>query len=296
MGRWGRFVALAAVAFALCGPAPQPRAKAEQAKAAKNQAQAAPAVTPQTAKAVEPVEPPEYYQPCRDEGNDRNSDLCAQWVAAKGAADAAYWAKWTFWFGLLGLGGLLVTLYYTRKAVLAAEEGTKDADTALHHAAEGNKIARDTAKAQLRAYLGVEPGGVSEAIEGRHQLALNLINNGQTPAYGLEHNGDIVVVEGDPRNFNPAEHGRLGPETATTDTTLGPQSNRFTYAYLNEDVVDASNWEKIRTKKTALVHYGYFRYKDAFGETRQTNFAYYHWGEELSDVMAKRCRFGNDAT
>jgi hypothetical protein len=215
---------------------------------------------------------------CGPEKYASSTDLCAQWKAADAASDSAWWA-WAS--GLVGFGSLLGVI------------------VALGIALNSNWIARDTAKRQLRAYLTVEPGGVSEAVGGMHQVPIDLINNGQTPAYDLEQGGDFLVITGDPRHFDPGTDGRLSeldPEdcVASTDAVLGPNTNRFTYAYL-EEALPKPFWQKIYAKEAAIIHYGFFRYKDVFGERHQTNFAFYHWGEDLSDVYSKRCRFGNHA-
>jgi hypothetical protein len=276
-----RIVALVAVAVAL-GAANHPneqrggeQQRIENAVAASLQNIAA--TYNQTSKRAEGAEKEEAK--CGPEQYDSNTDLCAQWKAADSAADSAWWA-WAS--GLLGLGSLV--------GVIAA------LGIALH----SNWIARDTAKRQLRAYLTVEPGGVCEADEGLHPVPIDLINNGQTPANDLEHGGDFLVITGDPRQFNPATDGRLGeldPDDAiaSTDAVLGPNTNRFTYAYLEQAVLTKRVWKMIHTKKAAIIHYGFFRYKDVFGEPHHTNFAFYHWGEDLSDVYSKRCRWGNDA-
>jgi hypothetical protein len=149
-------------------------------------------MTPPPAKTVEPLHPSEYYRPCEENGQDRNSDLCAQWTAAHGAQDAAYWAKWSFWVGLVGIGGLLWTLFYTRKAVLAAEKGTRDADAALEHA-------RDSSRRELRAYvLGVDQQIINFAIGRRPTLRVKIKNFGQTPAHELRALTVVNVTRDDP--------------------------------------------------------------------------------------------------
>jgi hypothetical protein len=159
---------------------------------------------------------------------------------------------------------------------------------------------RKTSRAELRAYLTVEPGGINESRDGVHRVPLNFINNGQTPAYHIEHGGDFLIMTGDPRQFDPATHGRLGglkPEdfTVSSDQILGPKANRFSYAYLDEKL-SKDFWGKIQKKEAAIIHYGFVRYVDAFSRPQATNFAFYHWGELLSDADSKVCRFGNNAT
>jgi hypothetical protein len=211
---------------------------------------------------------------CPNGRPNRTSEICAAWSAADAAVESAHWTQVGIWVS--GISGVFVLI-------------------ALAFAFEANQIARRTAKRQLRAYVSVEPGGISKPEKGLHSAPLNLINSGQTPAYNMELGGDFIIMEGDPRNFDPKVHGRLTGAAATTDATLGANTNRFTYAYLEEELCKPL-WEKIKNKEAAIIHYGFLRYTDAFKTGRQTNFAFYHWGEVLSDVESKRCRFGNDST
>jgi hypothetical protein len=195
MGRGARLAALIAAAFALAGPAPQHGAQPDQA-ATKQTKPDAPQAVAATPEPIKPVEPPEYYQPCGNDRQDSNSDLCAQWTAAKGAADAAYWAKWSFWISFIGIFGLLGTLYYTRKAVLAAEEGMRDADSALEiadrnakAAADQVKVSEDTAHRQLRPYVYLTDCKITyhhmhsfEIIGDTADIVLHFKNFGHTPA------------------------------------------------------------------------------------------------------------------
>ena len=212
--------------------------------------------------------------PCGQGQYGSSADLCAQWKAADAAADSAWWA-WAG--GIIGLGSLV--------GIFAA----------IGLAFHSNWIARDTAKRQLRAYISIEPGGINESKDGLHSVPFNIINNGQTPAYEMEHGGDFVVTTGNPLEFDPSVDGRLNGQTAVTDQSLGPNSNRFSYAYLEAELC-VPFLAKIDKKEAAIIHYGYVTYKDAFGDRHRTSFAFYHWGEELSDLESKRCRFGNDAT
>lgn len=196
-----------------------------------------------------------------------NRDLAAQ----ENSALFAYWVFWAVVLQTFLAGGALYALLLDLKQN------------------------RKSAEAQLRAYITVDPGGINEAINGEHRIPYNITNGGQTPAYDLAVFGDILIVEGTPMNFDPVKQGRLGTADASTDITLGPQINHWTYAYQNADLF-APFLEKIDQKKAAIVHYGFIQYRDAFGVRRKTHFAFYHWGEELSDVESKRCRFGNYAT
>jgi hypothetical protein len=212
--------------------------------------------------------------PCGQGKYDSDADLCAQWKAADAASDSAWWA-WA-----AGIAGVVSTV-----GVI----------TALGIGLHSNWIARDTAKRQLRAYISIEPGGIEASKGGLSRVPFNIINNGQTPAYELEHVGDFVIVEGSPMEFAPSESGRPDGQAAITDQSLGPNSNRFSYAYLEANLC-APFMDKIAAKEAAIIHYGHMTYMDVFGDRHRTSFAFYHWGEKLSDLESKRCRFGNDAT
>ena len=67
------------------------------------------------------------------------------------------------------------------------------------------------------------------------------------------------------------------------------------FNYLREAFIQPYSAE-VASKDRAILHFGYVTYEDVFGDTHQTNFAFYHWGEELSDLTALRCRLGNSAT
>lgn len=280
MWRGVALFALLMAGFALVAP-PHPYrvAQTEQPKAAQPPSPSNQHITALNDEETERAHRLKYEAQCNPGDDKRDSDLCAQWKAADAATDSARWTYVGNWIG--GVSGLLVLV-------------------ALGFAFEANKIARDTAKRQLRAYLTVEPGGINIPENGMHRVPLNVINNGQTPAYELEHGGDFLIIVGDPRQFNPETDGRLGSLgvtdfVASTDQILGPQTNQFTYAYLEEELTQPF-WDQIFKMEAAIIHYGFFRYRDAFGEQRQTNFAFYHWGEELTDADSKRCRFGNGAT
>ncbi|WP_411290437.1 hypothetical protein, partial [Sphingorhabdus sp.] len=253
--------------------------------------------------------------PCDNPKSETESDLCAQWRAAKAAEKSANWTLYGVVASAIGISLLLWQIMLTREAV----KDTGDATKAMQ---EANSIARSAAskarqaefagkiksriedqartaseQRQMRAYVSVEPGGVNQSYEGFSRLPYNIKNSGRTPAYDLALCGDIIIVQGDPRNFNPSEQGRIGEgdAVASTDITLGPNDNQWSYAYMDDGLIQGHR-QKIAQRKAAVVHYGFLQYRDAFDNIRRTNFAFYHWGDELSDKESKRCRFGNNAT
>ena len=204
MSRSYRSIVFALVGWLSLANAQGPSTNTEQPKAEANQLQPVKPIAPPTTEAVEPVESPELYRPC-DQGQDaRNSDLCAQWKAADAARDAANWTYWGVLLGIVGTVGLFWTLYYTRKAVLAAESATKDADSALaiasrnadaaakmaKIAAETNEIARQSQLAELRPYIYVKESRIENGM-----VFVHLHNFGRTPAIGLRVKANWAVVD-----------------------------------------------------------------------------------------------------
>lgn len=272
MGRGWRVLALVAMAGALCGEAPKPAAKADQEKSQRQQAKPTPS-PPLTTKPVEPIQPPEYYRPCDSDGKNGHSDLCAQWTAAQGARDAAYWAKMSFWFGLLGLGGLLWTLYYTRKAVLAAEEATQDADQALAHAAEGNEIARSTAQRELRAYVIAKDHAVCGIHTGWNMtFRVKIENFGQTPASELRFRTLVRATTGDVDEYRMMFRGAREKGTFS-NAIIGP-GDFHVHENTMEAPLDEATCGQIYSGDMKLIFAGIISYLDVFGKRHLTTFKY----------------------
>lgn len=166
---------------------------------------------------------------------------------------------------------------------------------ALRKADAANQIASDSAKVQLRAYLSVEPCGVQVPKDGWMAVPFNILNHGATPASDIEVAGDVLVISGDPRHFDPEKDGRLADQSLTSETMIGPASNRYHDVQMPDQFLEP-HLEDIREMRSAIVHYGWVGYSDVFGKRHRTNFAFYHRGPELSDETSKRCRFGNSAT
>jgi hypothetical protein len=183
-----------AVGLTLVGAAPRDIGKAQTGQTATEQGAA-----DQLNRIATALEKPEASEPpdagCQPGQDNRKSNLCAQWKAADSAREAADWAKWQMWVSAFGLLGLVMSLHYTRKAVLAAEDATKDAEAALEVAERNAKaaqeqvtVSQDTAHRQLRAYLGFASVDTEQdedlSPEGRARFLLK--NFGQSPAIDVE--------------------------------------------------------------------------------------------------------------
>lgn len=134
----------------------------------------------------------QYRTPCsQPEGRDE-SDLCAQWRAAKAAENSAFWTKWGFWIGVVGSSLLLWQIILTRQAV----EDTSEATEAMR---EANRIQQtairpwidllpDTAEISHREVWwrdGKPVGSTIGAGDPSINATIKIKNVGKTPAYDI---------------------------------------------------------------------------------------------------------------
>jgi hypothetical protein len=206
-------------------------------------------------------------EPCEQGQDNRNSDLCAQWKAADSAQIAA-------WLSGASFAAVLIALWFAFRS---------------------NWIARDTAKRQLRAYVSVEPKGIYERdSDGNIIVPIAIKNAGQTPAYQVTVFSWFSLSD-DPLSFDPSAPNRERPPNYDpTEITIGPGETHHVYTRMPFSPTKPEMLA-IASKETAIIHYGVVTYVDAFKAGRNTEFAHYHRGEELSGAEAKRCRLGNHA-
>lgn len=189
----GIILTIAGLILVGASEAPKPPTKSEKQQTEHTVEQAKPAAETDTTKPSKAVEPPEYYQPCGQRGSESNSDLCAQWSAAKAASKAAKWAWWQLWLSGLGVLGLCITLWFNFRALKLAEGASEETKGALaiaernaDAAAEHVIIARDSAKHQLRPYLYIERIEPIILLSETRNISIKLKNFGKTPAENVE--------------------------------------------------------------------------------------------------------------
>jgi hypothetical protein len=210
-GYWGIVVAIAGwlafVGFISWNyQAPEHPAASKQQQAQTKSGQAVPAAAAMPAEPSKPIEPPEYYQPCGKHGSEGNSDLCAQWSAAKAASQAARWAWWQLWLSTLGVIGLGVTLWFNFRALGIAERSERETQDALVIARDNAdaamslaKTSKDTAERQLRPYLTLESINIApDQVAGSWKANAVLVNRGVTPAFDVR----IIMISVGRQNDN----------------------------------------------------------------------------------------------
>lgn len=200
--------------------------------------------------------------PARYQSND---SLCAQWKAADAAADSAWWA-WAG--GVLGAASLA--------AVLAA----------LGLAYHANHIARDTARRQLRAYIGVDSATIMpfKPIGGEsanRRVAISIKNFGQTPAY-IEKISLGVTLMGDPEQVPSTV-----PKTALECVTINP-THSATVAI--EFAVDSDKHQSLEYDILHIVAHGKMTSVDIYGKRTDLDFSYITSGSAYLEKRMKEHR------
>ncbi len=219
------------------------------------------------------VQAQEYKHPCSDPQSRDESDLCAQYRAAAGANDAAAWAFYQLVLSALGLAGLIGTIYFTIRATNAA--------------VEFNRIARDTAKRELRAYITVASAQFGDlVVNGKTPVLIMLKNTGQTPAYNLRtlsnttlHYAGKVLTFSEP-TFDDIGVGMMG---ANGETELNSESVALTMQHVMG----------LETGILSFYAMARVRYEDTFGDIHTLSITY----ESIRPVAQGKfrpCAYGNE--
>src|SRR5262245_44613735 len=91
-------------------------------------------------------EPRPYEVNCSRPHDHEAADLCEQRRMAKAAEDAVWWARFQTILGTFGFVAVLVSLFFTGWAAIAASRAARSARDAVH-------TATTTAERELRAYV-----------------------------------------------------------------------------------------------------------------------------------------------
>lgn len=220
MLRGYRRIFLAIAGLALAGA--QEPAKQTQAASSPQQAQTTPKpATPPAQTAQPPYRPytDRYSDACYNAQNHDTADLCAQWRAAIATEKAAKEARIATIAAIIGVVlslatvvGLIVTIWQThgalgearrgnrlnlaferrsrresRKAAQDQERALAIADRNAEAAASHVRVAEDTARRQLRAYIGIETMVVQWQDAAHPTFHMVVRNVGKTPATIIRH-------------------------------------------------------------------------------------------------------------
>lgn len=162
------------------------------------------------------AQPFEYRTPCDEPKGHDESDLCAQWRAAKAAEESALWTRVGFWVGLVGIIGLYWQIVLTREAV----KDTGDATRAMQDA-------NDLAKIEKRPWLTID----AELTEVKHDgllldlsYKISIKNVGQTVAERCSTRGGILERDDLPEGKQKITDYRADAEKFRKQQTRTPTS------------------------------------------------------------------------
>jgi hypothetical protein len=189
-----------------------------------------------------------YVANCDRPENREEADLCVQMRLAKATEDSAALADRQIKLSYLGLGALLLTLLALSVAVRAL------------------RLARDTAKRELRAYVFPIYAHIRDVRASRPTFVIDVKNFGQTPAYGLRMNTALQS------GSHPLDK-QLVPEIQSSIATaqLAPQAALFDEIALNHSL-SANEIGALAEGSAAIYLFGEIEYFDIYKKKRWTTF------------------------
>ena len=185
--------------------------------------------------------------------------------------DMAYWAMWMF---LAAVATFLVTsigtflIWRQVKLTRQAVEDTSEATEAMRGA---NKIAEDTAKRQLRAYMGIrkyelEPYELGEAGTGRFLIAMT--NFGQSPAIELTTTVSYAIRDWHGQAEEPEAWDY---ETGKNPLDIAPGAPMFRQIDFSDHAL--AHLVELKTGASVLYVRFHAQYRDIYGrQHEQTTF------------------------
>lgn len=183
-------------------------------------------------------------------------DSPAQWIVAATSVFATCLSGWAVWL-------LKRTLDATRDAVEVGQGANKIAD-------EGVRIARETAEAQTRAYVGIVNINVRNYIlGGKAEVSIEIKNFGNTPGRKVRIASAIVFLNDKDQRKIPKSL-----DSPHSTITLGG-SQSFILSYTFDDYVSIKEINDLKACRRFLVVAGVIFYTDIFKKTRRTTFRHF---------------------
>jgi len=187
--------------------------------------------------------------------------------------------------GIAGFGAVILSLIFTGWAAWAAGHAAKAAEASV-------AITEDTAKRQLRAYMSPAESRLDDFKTDKIAWAFVVFRNtGQTPAYDVRSRVALRFVTAPVTDF---ELVLTGEESSSS---IGPGLDIHPRISLPAMITSAHMSDFYSGKRECWFH-GWVKYRDAFGEQRETNFRYFL---DIESALSGRFAWsvateGNDAT
>lgn len=206
------------------------------------------AATPGPATEKENLTPEEYQNPCDPTEKVYVADLCEQRRMAEAAIQQVNWIQRQFWATVIEIVLLIGVIGVSGWAAWEAGGSAKAAEASV-------KIASDTAKRQLRAYLSVSGATVTWKNDRIVLAEISIKNTGQTPALWVHHFQTIAVGE-------PADFAIPYVESGFPTTDIG--ANIEMHFSLDSGPVSEESWTLARNREIPVYVWGEVKYWDVF--------------------------------
>lgn len=159
-----------------------------------------------------------------------------------------------------------------KRSLIIARDSADAAKNAADATRDSVKLATDTAKKQLRAYVSVIGSnidffGTDQTVQAR----IRIRNTGQTPAYQVRAYTGIVLTTYPPSVAFP----NIKPDTFTG--TLGVGGNAQGIAPM-PGPMSAAEIDGTKNGKLAIFVFGAVEYLDIYGDHHRTNYRFFFGG------------------
>jgi hypothetical protein len=198
-------------------------------------------------------------------------DLAAQESMALSTEGLLGLTLWQTVIGGFGLGALAVTILLTVRATNAA--------------VDSNRIARESAERQLRAYVNITAAFITPGNGRTICITIRYKNAGQTPAYRVTH--DVRIRFSDEKSEAVDSKAPLGQFDMGSGLEMDWES--IPVRFVNED-----RWIAVLNGHSPLYVLGEFYYGDVFGKTKRHTFYRLKLAEGGTDLLP--CAEGNEST
>jgi hypothetical protein len=157
-------------------------------------------------------------------------------------------------------------------------------------------ISSDTAKRQLRAYVGVTAGGIENFGDQQKQVFTIIRKNyGATPAYDLISPPpilEVIHIGARTSTVLPAQPPSI---QGVISATLFPTMELPFYIRGSQNI-SKQQFDLVRIgTEYELIYYGIVFYNDAFGALRYTHYCWMFRGENMTSKDAEGCIGYNDS-
>jgi hypothetical protein len=212
-----------------------------------------------------------YPYGCTHPQNAEQDGLCIQRRAAQAADESAWWARATFWIGLVGTTLILGTLVATAKAAFAAD---RSARAALKNAQAVIDAERPHLLKDKLDLLGLVSDPHASPADRRYNVKeprklfvdTTFVNQGKTPCRIDRYSCGLVLGE----LPSVPNYEDSGPITGLWI----PQGGDFHVAGFTADEIDVARRTAIMNGKLIIHLVGSVHYESVFGVKHVTRFAY----------------------